>query len=198
MAGNSSSGSTAMVLLQQIPEKLSKNNHAIWRAQVLATLRGARLEDFITGRKKAPAAEIEVKEGDTQVTIANPEYEDWWAADQQVLSFILASVSKDILICVTAAKSAADAWKTSEGQLASQTRARVVNTSMALATTHKGNLSVAEYLVKMQGLGNDMAIARRPLDDEDLVQYILVGLDEDYDFVVNSVLARPLAISVSE
>jgi hypothetical protein len=57
---------------------------------------------------------------------------------------------------------------------------------------------VAKYLTKMQSLGNDMATAGRPLDDEDLVQYILAGLDEDYDSVVNSILARPQPILVSE
>jgi hypothetical protein len=138
------------------------------RAQVLATLHGARLEDFIIG-KKAPTTEIEVKEGDTKVKIANPKYEDWWAADQQVVIFVLASVSKDILVRVAAATLTADACKILEEQLASQTRARVVNTRMALATTRKGNLSVTEYLAKMQGLGNDMATTGKPLDDENLV-----------------------------
>jgi hypothetical protein len=69
---------------------------------------------------------------------------------------------------------------------------------MALANTHKGSLSVAEYLAKMQSLGNDMSATGKPLDDEDLVQYILAGLDEDYDSVVNSVLTHPQAITVSE
>jgi hypothetical protein len=69
---------------------------------------------------------------------------------------------------------------------------------MALANTHKGSLSVAEYLAKMQSLGNDMSTTGKALDDEDLVQYILAGLDEDYDSVVNSVLAHPQAITVSE
>jgi hypothetical protein len=42
-----------------------------------------------------------------------------------------------------------------------------------------GTSWVAEYLAKMQSLGNDMATTGHPLDDEDLVQYILAGLDED-------------------
>jgi hypothetical protein len=102
------------------------------------------------------------------------------------------------LVRVAVAKTAVNAWKILEEQLASQTRARTVNVRMALATTRKGNLSVVEYLAKMQGPGNDMAAAGKPLDDEDLVQYILAGLDEDYDSVVNSVLAHPQAISVGE
>jgi hypothetical protein len=69
---------------------------------------------------------------------------------------------------------------------------------MALANSHKGSLSVAEYFPKMQSLSNHMAATGKPLDDEDLVQYILAGLDEDFDSVVNSILARSQAITVSE
>jgi hypothetical protein len=50
----------------------------------------------------------------------------------------------------------------------------------------------------MQSLGNDMATTCRPLDDEDLVQYILGGLDEDYDSIVNSIPACAQPILVSE
>jgi hypothetical protein len=69
---------------------------------------------------------------------------------------------------------------------------------MALATTRKGNSTITEYIAKMQALGNDMAATGKPLDDEDLIQYILPGLDEDFNSVVNSVLARPQAITVAE
>jgi hypothetical protein len=68
---------------------------------------------------------------------------------------------------------------------------------MALATTRKGNSTITEYIAKMQALGNDMAATGKPLDD-DLIQYILPGLDEDFNSVVNSVLARPRAITVAE
>jgi hypothetical protein len=44
----------------------------------------------------------------------------------------------------------------------------------------------------------DAESAGKPLNDEDLVQYILVGLGEDYDSVVNSVLVHSQAITVSE
>jgi hypothetical protein len=69
---------------------------------------------------------------------------------------------------------------------------------MALANTHKGNLSIADYLAKMLGLTSNMLATGKPLDDEDLIQYNLAGLDEEYDSVVNSILTRPQAITVSE
>jgi hypothetical protein len=83
-------------------------------------------------------------------------------------------------------------------QFTSQTLACTISTRMALANTRKGTMSVADYLAKMQGLANNMSTTRKLLDDGDLVQYILAGLDEDYDYVVNSVLARPKAITTSE
>jgi hypothetical protein len=130
--------------------------------------------------------------------VANLEYEDWLSSDQQVFSFILASVSKEILARIATVTMAAQAWEKLEEQFTSQTRACAITTRMALATSRKDSLSVTEYLAKVQGLANDMAAAGKALDDEDLVQYILSGLDNDYDSVVNSVLARPIPITVSE
>ena len=40
---------------QMVAEKLTKTNHAIWKMQVLTTVRGARLEGYLTGKIKAPA-----------------------------------------------------------------------------------------------------------------------------------------------
>jgi hypothetical protein len=48
-----------------------------------------------------------------------------------------------------------------EDQFSTQTRTRAVNTRMALATTRKGSLSVAEYLTKMQALGDGRQASRR-------------------------------------
>jgi xanthosine utilization system XapX-like protein len=42
-----------------ITEKLSKNNHAIWKAQVLAAVWGARLMGHLTGATVAPPTEID-------------------------------------------------------------------------------------------------------------------------------------------
>jgi hypothetical protein len=52
-----------------------------------------------------------------------------------------------------------------------------VNTHIALATTQKGNLSITEYANKMRVLGDEMAAARKPLDEEEMVSYILASLD---------------------
>jgi hypothetical protein len=46
---------------QGVSEKLTKTNFTLWRMQVLATVRGARLEGFLTGAIKAPTTMITEK-----------------------------------------------------------------------------------------------------------------------------------------
>jgi hypothetical protein len=107
MAGTSSfTPSPATMTTLPIQEKLSKLNHATWKAQVLAMIRDARLEGFLTGKIKKSEEMIFDKEGNK---VPNPNYDDWLATDQQVLSYILASISKEILTQVAAKPTAADA-----------------------------------------------------------------------------------------
>ena len=69
---------------------------------------------------------------------------------------------------------------------------------MALATTSKGSSTVADYHVKMKGLADDMASAGRRLEDDELISYILTGLDSDFNPVVTAVSNRVEPISVTE
>jgi hypothetical protein len=124
----------------------------------------------------------------------NPAFDLWKAQEQQVLSYLLMSVSHDILVHVAALPSAAEVWKHIKTLFASQSRARVINTSMALAITQKGLSTVDKYFSKMKSLANDMASAGKKLDDEELNSYVLAGLD----FYYNSVESRVEPISLGE
>jgi hypothetical protein len=95
---SSSSNIVNSLLGQAVSEKLTKSNHVLWNAQVRATIRGERLIGFLTGDAKAPDEKIKSKGADVhEVEVPNPYYENWEATDQQVLSYLLASLSKDIL-----------------------------------------------------------------------------------------------------
>jgi hypothetical protein len=106
----SSSLTTNPLLGVQVTEKLTRQNHAMWSAQVLATLRGARLERYVNGKAVAPSEEVNEKTADGKVvTVVNPAYEEWFAADQQVLGFLLGSLSRDIVAQVAISRTAAEA-----------------------------------------------------------------------------------------
>jgi hypothetical protein len=75
--------SSLSTLLRPVSEKLSKNNHALWKAQVCAAVRGARLQGFLTGENKAPVAEIVTIGVDgKEVKKSNPTLEEWEATNQ--------------------------------------------------------------------------------------------------------------------
>nr|AAK53852.1 Putative retroelement [Oryza sativa Japonica Group] len=185
----------------QILEKFTKQNHSLWSAQILTTLRGAQLEGYITGTAEAPAAECEKEDGDKKVktTISNPEYIKWFTQDQQVLGFLFSSLSREVLQQVAGAKTAAQAWSMINDMFTCKSKAGAINVLLALTTTQKGPISISEYIAKMRSLGDEMAGAGKPLDDEELIAYIINGLNSDFDATVEGLMATariaPLSIS---
>ena len=80
----------------------------------------------------------------------------------------------------------------------SQTRARSLNTRLALQTTVKGTMSVSEYFGKMKALADEVAATGKRLDEEDFIAYILNGLDGEFDSVVSAIGMKTEPISVME
>jgi len=187
--------------LLPVTEKLTRSNHAMWQAQVLSALRGAQAEHFIDPASQPPekffAAKSE-KKVEGEPAVVNPEYEKWVAKDHQVLSYLLTSLSREIGSQVTTVTTAASAWAAIEALHASQSRARVISTRMVLATASKGAASVSDYFTKMKSLADEMASAGQKLEDEELVSYILTGLDSEFDSVVTAVSTRVEPITVNE
>lgn len=188
----------SMLIGQPVAEKLTKTNHKMWKAQVRVVMRGARLIGHLTSEAKQPVAEITITDGDKEKKELNLAFEEWEARDQQVLSYLLSSLSKDILSQASSASTAAEAWAVIEEIFASRSRARAVYMRIALSNTKKGSSPVAEYFTKMISLGDEMAAAGRPLEDEELVEYILTGLDEEFNPLVSALIARVEPISIKE
>jgi uncharacterized membrane protein YgcG len=69
---------------------------------------------------------------------------------------------------------------------------------MALATTQKGSMTISEYIAKMKSLADEMASADKALEDEELVSYIMAGLNFDYNPTVSAMVAHVESISVGE
>jgi hypothetical protein len=94
----------------------------VWKAQVLAVLQQAQLASFLDGATKASAEKINIKtskeEDDGEVP--NPAFATWKAQEKQVLSYLLTSVSHDVLVQIAALHSAREVWTHIETSFASQ------------------------------------------------------------------------------
>jgi hypothetical protein len=69
---------------QTISEKLTKNNHALWKMQVLAIIRGVGLEGYLTGPTPSPVLTINVKDLDSkeETDVPNPDLQMWKVTNQ--------------------------------------------------------------------------------------------------------------------
>ncbi|KAF8695070.1 hypothetical protein HU200_037678 [Digitaria exilis] len=156
-------GSSSTTLLLALPE------------QVMSGIRGVQLESHLDIKAVVPSVEINVQVDDKTVRQANPEYTTWVAKDQQVPTH----------------KTMAAIWAAVEVIFSSQTKAHAMNTRIALTTTQKGSLTMVEYIAKMKTLVDDMTMAGKPLEDDDVISYVLTGLDSDYNPITTMVVALP-------
>ena len=61
MASSSATPIVNPLIGQVVSEKLAKGNHVLWKAQVLAVVKGARLEGYLMGAAKTPPSTIQEK-----------------------------------------------------------------------------------------------------------------------------------------
>ena len=84
MASSSQSNTMNPLLGQPVSEKLTRSNHALWKAQVRATIRGARLQGYLTGATKEPPKEVIVKATDGKETKINKSLGTSWRLSQEM------------------------------------------------------------------------------------------------------------------
>ena len=61
----------------------------------------------------------------------------------------------------------------------SQSKARVVQLRTQLNQTRKENKTADVYFNQIKTLADEMAAARKPLDNDDVISYVLAGLHDE-------------------
>jgi hypothetical protein len=192
MASSSSTPTTIPTsFVIPVTEKLSKTNYLLWRAQVMPAIRATHLDDLQLGVQKMPAKTTTTKNGDSVVEKNNPDYLNWVTRVQALLRNFFSSLTREVLQGVTTLTTSAAVWSALQEMYASRARASSVNTRIALATTRKGALTMADYFNKMKCHTDEMAAIGQSLDDEEFVAYVITGLDEEiYNSFVSSIVTR--------
>ena len=121
-----------------VSEKLNRGNFLVWRAQVLPAVRGARLVGLLDGSSVEPATMITVKKADnSEEKVENPAYVQSIAQDQQVLSYLLSSMTREILVQVSSLEHASVVWKAVLEMFSSQAKSRILRIKYQLSREKK-------------------------------------------------------------
>ncbi|XP_071685375.1 uncharacterized protein [Lolium perenne] len=194
-----SSSSSPQINLGATPsDKLTRDNYPLWRSQVLPSIRGAMVDGLLDGTDAAPPKQLVLTPADNDnpaKTAPNLAYAAWVSRDQMVLSYLLQSLSREILPHVHRIPHTAGVWSALDEMFAAQSEAKVTNLLIALANTKK--LSTSEFLAKMQGFDDELIAAGHPLQDRQLVSYILASLGAGYNALVAALSVSTTPVSLS-
>ncbi|KAK1609668.1 hypothetical protein QYE76_033341 [Lolium multiflorum] len=160
--------------------KLTPDNYIFWRAQVLPLLRSHYLMGYVDGTLPCPPALIDSVQG----PVVNPAHRVWTAQDQANLSSIQGSLSPTVAGMVVFATTSCEAWKTLESSFSAQSQARANSLRRELGECEKLDMSAKDYYNKVRGLADTLASIGQPLSDSEFNSYVVNGLDEEYDGLV--------------
>jgi hypothetical protein len=148
---------------------------------------------LLDGTDRAPAETMETEdENKNKISMENPAYATWIARDQQVLRFLLNSLSPGILSHVIGVDSTAEAWSIIDNMFKTAARSKVQHLHSTLNDTKKLQMSADDYYTKMKDFGSELAAVGKLLDEDELIGYMLRGLDKvHYNSLITNVTGKP-------
>ncbi|WVZ62530.1 hypothetical protein U9M48_012269 [Paspalum notatum var. saurae] len=170
--------------------KLTGENFLLWTMQLFPYLRSQKLMGYIDGTRERPSPTITEGEGDDARSVANLVFEQWYQQDQLVMSAMLSSLGDTVLAQVVGCTSAREVWRVIEQTFATASRAQIMQIRMQLATIQKKDLTITEYFLKVKNLADTLAVIGKPLENDEVIAYILQGLPAEYDPIVTSITTR--------
>lgn len=81
---------------------------------------------------------------------------------------------------------------------ASQSKAHILHLHNLLSSTSKDKMFAAAYYAKMCGYADEKSAARKPLDDQDLMSFIVTGLDSEYNPMVENNVGHANTVSLGD
>jgi hypothetical protein len=126
----------------------------------------------------------------TRVAVANPLYRAWVAQDQAIVSALQSSLTEGVAGLVLFANSAQDIWSTLEHNFSQQSTMRSTALHRQLSECKKLDSSAHDYYYKVKTLSDTLTSIGQLLRDAEFTDYVLAGLDSDYDNLVETVNNR--------
>ncbi|KAG8473223.1 hypothetical protein CXB51_035172 [Gossypium anomalum] len=126
--------------------KLGNRNFLLWKQQVMLILEGYGLHKFVLGTIATPPWSVVDTNG---VLVPNPEFLFHIQQDKLLASWLLSTVSDDILVHLSGARTSFEVWDSVLRRFASKSTLAISTLRHSLYSQKKGSLTVKEYLAKV-------------------------------------------------
>ena len=167
--------STGSTIGLNIPIKLTRENFLLWKRQLFPILNCNDLAHILTQDPPVPAG---TNSADNM--IENPVYQVWRKKDQQVLSLLVSSLSKNVLPCVVGKTTSKEAWEALNKHCSSSNPWRIMHLHNKLHNSSKGTRSIPEYVQDIRRTCNELAAVGYAVQESVSVYALLRGHGPTY------------------
>ncbi|KAJ8624154.1 hypothetical protein MRB53_032684 [Persea americana] len=198
--GTSSASTTPSFVISNISNlvsiKVDRHNYLLWRAQFEPLLMSHDLMGFVDGSNPCPEKYQRDKD-EKVISMIDPAILNWNRQDQNLLSWIHATLSEHVLSQVVSLRTSHAVWTAIERHFASLYLVHTIELKRQLQSLQKGSLSITNYLLKHKITVDELSAIGHFVDESDQVTHILDGLLEEYDPVVINVTDQTDHVSVA-
>ncbi|KAL4289829.1 hypothetical protein GQ457_14G000900 [Hibiscus cannabinus] len=187
VSGADNSGVSKIFSTKKINVVLNDKNYLLWHQQVLHTIKTHRFRKFIDGNVTWPSQYVN-KDG---VVSINPEYELYEEQDGALASWLLSTVSEEVLPHLIGHNTASEIWNTLHRLYSGKTTSRLMTYRRLLHSQKKGELTMRDYLMKLKSVCDSLASCGEIISEQEHVTAILNGLPPEYDSVITVITTNP-------
>jgi hypothetical protein len=118
--------------------------------------------------------------------VVNPAYVLWNKKDQLVLSWLIATLTSNVLSTVYGLNTSRQVWISLAARYASQSKSRITHLKRQLQTMRQDSRSCTDYLQLAKSWADQLAVVGKPVDEEDLISFIISGLNPSFNVFITT------------
>ena len=145
-------------------------NYILWKSQVIPTPLACVLDDSLFGTRSKPKQIF--NDTTSSYLTTSLEFLCWNRLDQFLLSWLLSSVSENMLDHVIHCTTFSEVWIILLQLFSTKSKAHFLHIQFLLQTTKKGSMPSEDYVLKMKSFAHELMSAKQLISYDALVQYI--------------------------
>ncbi|GMI66032.1 hypothetical protein HRI_000272500 [Hibiscus trionum] len=165
---------------------LMDSNFLLWKQQVVLTIRGLGLEGCLDGTMPVPAKTMRNRAGET---VLNPSYIHYFKQDSSLASWLLSTVSANILPRLVGSETTADVWKSITEINSGLSTTKMMNLHCRLRSLKKGTQTMREYTMAVKEICDLLAACGSKITDMEHIATILNGLPAEFEPSISTITA---------